>query len=100
MKKCRFLIVSKFILLVTILFFSNALFAQGQTFASKTQSNFWKNVQFGGEIGLGFGSGYTDISISPSTIYNINQTVSVGTALRFGFVSSKKILPQPCMEEV
>jgi hypothetical protein len=26
--------------------------------------NFWQNVQFGGGVGLGFGSNYTDISFA------------------------------------
>jgi hypothetical protein len=41
----------------------------------------WKileNVQFGGGIGLGFGSGFTDISVAPSAIYNFNEYVALG----------------------
>jgi hypothetical protein len=28
-----------------------------------SSGNFWQNVQFGGGVGLGFGSNYTDISL-------------------------------------
>jgi hypothetical protein len=34
--------------------------------------DFWQNVQFGGGVGLGFGSNYTDISFG-SAIYNFNE---------------------------
>lgn len=81
--------VSKSILVVLTLLFSIGLFAQGQTNAPTQQNDFWRKVQFGGGIGMSFGTGYTDITISPSAIYNINSIVAVGTALQFGFVSSK-----------
>jgi hypothetical protein len=35
-------------------------------------------VQFGGGVGLGFGSNYTDISLAPSAIYNFNEYVALG----------------------
>jgi hypothetical protein len=40
-----------------------------------SSGNFWQNVQFGGGVGLGFGSNYTDISFAPSAIYNFNEYV-------------------------
>lgn len=89
MKKSNLKVVIKPILVVITLFFSFGLFAQGPTNAGQPPSNFWRNVQFGGGIGLSIGSGYTDITIAPSAIYNINQIVSVGTALQFGYISAK-----------
>lgn len=88
--------VSNSFLAVMSLFFCSILSAQQQTASanqqavpSTQQNDFWKNVQFGGGIGLSIGSGYTDISISPSAIYNINPIVAVGTSLQFGYVASK-----------
>lgn len=89
MRKSNFKKVSKSILLVLSLFFSCGLLAQGPTDAPTPQNDFWRKVQFGGGIGLSFGSGYTDITISPSAIYNINSIVAVGTGLQFGYVSAK-----------
>ncbi|TDD99414.1 hypothetical protein [Flavobacterium cellulosilyticum] len=89
MKKHNFLIVSKSNLIVIILLFSGTLLAQSQAMTSNQPDNFWRNVQFGGGVGLSIGSGYTDISVSPSAIYNINPIVAVGTAFQFGYVSSK-----------
>ena len=42
---------------------------------TKTKSEFWEHVQLGGGLGLGFGGGYTNISIAPSAIYNFNEKV-------------------------
>lgn len=89
MKKQPFLFVLKSILIVIILLFSGTLFAQRQSTNINTPDDFWKNVQFGGGLGLSFGTGYTDISISPSAIYNFNPTVALGTSLQLGYVSSK-----------
>jgi len=89
LKKNDLIADSKSILVVITLLFSGVLFAQNQPITSYEQNEFWKNVQFGGGIGLNFGSGYTEISVAPSAIYNVNETVAIGTALQFGFISSK-----------
>jgi hypothetical protein len=89
MKKNHHLSIFSPFLIFTLLFSFQHLSAQQQTITSSPQNNFWKNVQFGGGLGLSFGSGYTDITISPSAIYNINSIVAVGTALQFGYVSAK-----------
>ncbi len=56
---------------------------------TKPKSAFWQNVQFGGGIGLGFGSGFTNISISPTAIYNVNKYVSVGTGLQYSYLKQR-----------
>lgn len=89
MRKSNLKEVSKSILVLLTLFFSCGLLAQGPTNASTPQNDFWRKVQFGGGIGLSLGSGYTDIIISPSAIYNINSIVAVGTGLQFGYVSAR-----------
>ena len=55
------------------------------------KSNFWKKVQFGGGLGLGIGSGYTDITVAPSAIYNFNELFSLGTGLQFSYISQKDL---------
>jgi hypothetical protein len=89
MRKNQFKSVSKSILALLISLISNGLLAQQQGFASKSNSDFWKNVQFGGGIGLAFGSGYTDISLSPSAIYNFNEYVALGLGAQYSYVSQK-----------
>ncbi|QBN19095.1 hypothetical protein [Flavobacterium nackdongense] len=66
----------------------NSSVAQGPTNLPSQPSNFWKNVQFGGGLGLNFSSGYTDIFIAPSAIYNFNPTVALGAGLNLNYVAS------------
>lgn len=89
MKKNQHLSILRPILILAVLFSFHHLSAQQQTITSSPQNNFWEKVQFGGGLGLSFASGYTDVSISPSAIYNINSIVAVGTSLQLGYVSVK-----------
>jgi len=73
---------------LTFLFFIALSFTiSAQETPEKTQkSEFWSKVQFGGGLGLGFGSGFTNIAVSPTAIYNINSYVSLGTGLQYSFL--------------
>lgn len=67
---------------VFLLFFNNC-------FSQEQKSDFWKNVRFGGGLGLGFGSGYTDITVAPSAIYNFNEYFALGTGLQYSYFRQK-----------
>lgn len=56
-------------------------FSQTAPGFAPTKSDFWQRVQFGGGIGLGIGSGYTDIMVAPGAIYNFNPYVAGGLGL-------------------
>jgi len=88
MKKNHNLTLFRPLLVLLFLFFLNFISAQGPTNTPKQPSDFWKNVQFGGGIGLSFSSGYTDIFLAPSAIYNFNPTVALGAGLNLNYVSS------------
>ena len=83
-----FNIPESFLVLLTV-FISNCLFAQQNDLEPKMQNQFWKNVQFGGGIGLGFSSGYTDISLAPSAIYNFNEYVALGVGAQYKYLKQK-----------
>jgi hypothetical protein len=89
MKENQHLTLFKPLLILLFLFFFTTTSAQGPPSTTNLPNNFWRNVQFGGGIGLGFSSGYTDVTISPSAIYNVNSLVAVGVSLQFGFISAK-----------
>ncbi|MEO8534696.1 MAG: hypothetical protein ABI441_13145 [Flavobacterium sp.] len=90
MKRNHFSIVFKSNFVILMLLFSNLALSQTQqNYSIDNNTNFWDKVQFGGGLGLGIGSGYTDISVMPSAIYNINEIVAVGVGLQFGYLSSK-----------
>jgi hypothetical protein len=88
MKKYSSQVYLKFVFIVLVLFFYENVIAQYQTIP-QSRSPFWEKVQYGGGIGMSFGSGYTDISIAPSAIYNVNPYLATGLALQFSYVSSK-----------
>lgn len=68
--------------------FNATIFAQN-TSEVNTKSNFWDKVQFGGGLGLGFGNGYTNISVAPSGIYNFNEYVSAGLGVQYSYVKDR-----------
>ena len=89
MKKNAFLRVSKSFSLIILLFVCNILIAQQQSNTSTMKSDFWNHVQFGGGLGLGFGSNYTDISIAPSAIYNFNNQLALGLGTQYTYIKQK-----------
>ncbi|MFB9109208.1 hypothetical protein [Flavobacterium gyeonganense] len=89
MKNIHLSIVFKSFFVILISLFSNLIIAQEENNVIDNNQQFWNKVQFGGGLGIGFGSGYTDISVMPSAIYNINEIVAVGAGLQFGYLSSK-----------
>ncbi|WP_348823775.1 hypothetical protein [Flavobacterium aestuarii] len=88
MKKSTFTSPIKYLFVFfTILFYENVIAQYQQMPAAR--SSFWEKVQFGGGFGLSFGSGYTDISVAPSAIYNVNPYLATGIGLQASYVSSK-----------
>jgi long-subunit fatty acid transport protein len=76
---------------VAFLFFmglSSLALAQ-QNPIDEPKSTFWQDVQFGGGLGLGIGSGFTNISIAPSAIYNFNQYVSAGVGVQYSYLKQR-----------
>jgi len=89
MKKDSFNQILKSVLIIITLVLTNSIFGQQQISTSNSNVNFWDDVQFGGGLGFSAGSGYTDITIAPSAIYNFNQYFSTGVSLLGTYVSSK-----------
>ncbi len=53
------------------------------------ENRFWKRVQFGGGLGLGFGNGFTNIAVAPSAIYNINKYFSAGLGVQYSYLKQR-----------
>lgn len=79
-------VVTKSILTALFVFFSVHLSAQYQNSDFKSNNDFWQKVQFGGGLGLSLGNRYTDISVSPSAIYNVNEYFAVGLGAQYTYV--------------
>jgi hypothetical protein len=86
-KKHRLLLFNPLFTFIFLIVFTS-ISAQDAIHSPVQKSNFWKNVQFGGGIGLNFSSGYTDVFVAPSAIYNFNPIVSLGAGLNFNYVAS------------
>lgn len=89
MIKNSFLDDFKSLLALVTLLFTSALFAQQNSPPLKSQNHFWRNVHYGGGLGLGFGSGYTDITLAPSAIYNFNEYVAFGLGVQYKYLKQK-----------
>jgi hypothetical protein len=49
------------------------------------KSDFWKDVRFGGGIGLGFGNNTFNLAVSPSAIYQVNSNFATGAGLNLNY---------------
>jgi hypothetical protein len=78
----------KVLSIIALLLFFNIGFSQ-ETTPQNPENSFWKNVQFGGGLGLGFGSGYTDITIAPTAIYNFNDYFALGAGVQYSYLRQK-----------
>jgi len=79
--------IIKSVIFLSLIFNSSFLKAQNDTIA-KSKNIFWQKVKFGGGIGLGFGSGFTNIALSPTMYYNVNEKVSIGLGLNGSYIKS------------
>lgn len=79
------------VLILVFLFNSRTMRAQTTPDAKEQPRNFWNNVQYGGGVGLNFSSGFTDVFISPSAIYNLNSVVALGGGINLNYVATKNI---------
>lgn len=76
---------------LTFLFFIGLSFtisAQQQP-ENNVKGDFWSHLQYGGGLRLAFGSGFTNISIAPSAIYNFNDYFSAGLGLQYNYLKQK-----------
>ncbi len=73
---------SKFTIL--LFFLCATAFSQNMN-QNSTQSDFWKNIRFGGGLGLSFGNGIFSATVAPSAIYDFNSRFSAGIALNYTY---------------
>ena len=59
--------ITKIVFVMSLFVFSENAKAQEMEY-----TDFWSRVHFGGGLGVGFGSNYTNIALAPSAIYDFN----------------------------
>ena len=57
--------------------------------AQANKSDFWNQVRFGGGLGLNIGNGFFSATITPSGLYEFDNTFSLGLGLNATFNSQK-----------
>lgn len=72
-------------LAIIFLISTTSFSAQAQSTQPKPQSDFWSKVRFGGGLGLNFGTGFTNITVAPSALYQPNQYVAFGPGLQYTY---------------
>lgn len=72
--------------IVIFTLFSSFAYAQNNPL---DQGDFWSRVRYGGGLGLSIGSGYTDVMVAPSAVYDFNQYFSAGLGLQGSYVKVK-----------
>lgn len=76
-------------IIFTLVFYLFFNYSFSQEYTVEEQSNFWRNVQFGGGVGLNFANNFFSASIAPQAIYNFNQKVGLGLGLNAAYSSQK-----------
>ncbi|TGD57631.1 hypothetical protein E4635_10610 [Flavobacterium humi] len=90
-QKFRFLsFLTRIAICVCFFLFLSQSHAQ-DSLMTRQKSEFWKKVRFGAGLGLGFGSEFTNISVAPSAIYDVNDYFSVGLGVQYGYVKQKNV---------
>ncbi|MHC5200762.1 hypothetical protein [Myroides sp. LJL119] len=78
-----------FFLILSFFFSSTFLINAQQAFNHPENYEYNKKWKFGGGLGLGFGSGYTDIMVAPSALYEFSPYFSLGFSLQGNYIQSK-----------
>jgi len=75
----------KTLFIACILIVSGIASAQDSTLA-KPKNAFWERVRFGGGFGAAFGNDYSNFSLSPGAVYEVNKYVGIGVGLQASYV--------------
>ena len=70
---------------IVLFVFFTALWGFGYSQLTQRNSDFWNQVYFGGNLGLGFGNNSFNASISPSAIYQATDQFGVGLGINFNY---------------
>jgi len=80
---------NKTILILFFWVFPVSFYAQQTPMPKAKTGEFWEHVDFGGGFGVSVGNGFTNITVAPSAIYNLNDYVSLGTGLQYSYLKEK-----------
>lgn len=67
-----------------MLFFTHSVETEAQD-----NRNFWERTRFGGSLAVAFGSGYTDVTVAPGFLYEVNEFVGFGAGVQGTYVQQR-----------
>jgi hypothetical protein len=79
------------IIILSILSCFFMTFANAQDNLPQEKSDFWKNVRFGGGLGLSTGSNFFSATLAPTAIYQFDNAFALGVGLNGTYNSSKNV---------
>jgi hypothetical protein len=74
---------------INIIFIVSLLFMACVHAQEKQTDSFWKDVHYGGGIGLSFGNGFFSATLAPTAIYEFNDQFGLGLGLN-GTINNQK----------
>ncbi|MEL0643777.1 alpha-ketoglutarate decarboxylase [Olleya sp. Ti.3.14] len=66
-------------------------FSNAQDNLPQQKSEFWKNVRFGGGLGLSTGNNFFSATLAPSAIYQFDNTFALGVGLNGTYNRNKNV---------
>jgi long-subunit fatty acid transport protein len=81
--KCNLIAFFRTHFLVAIIICLSSLSALAQ---DNAKENKWR---FGGSLGIGFGTGYTDVTLAPGVLYQFNDYVALGAGLQGSYIKQR-----------
>lgn len=62
------------------------------SFAQQTidDDTFWKKVRFGGGFAANLGNNFTNLGVSPTAIYPVNEKFALGTSAQFSYMKQRQ----------
>ncbi|WP_198551081.1 alpha-ketoglutarate decarboxylase [Olleya sp. 1-3] len=79
------------IIILSILSCFFMTFANAQDNLPQEKSEFWKNVRFGGGLGLSTGSNFFSATLAPTAIYQFDNAFALGVGLNGTYNKSKNV---------
>lgn len=58
--------------------------------AAQENYDFWERTRFGGSLAVGFGNGYTDVTLAPGFLHEINPFVGIGAGVQGTYVQQRR----------
>ena len=74
---------------LTKILFGMLFFTHSVEMEAQDNRDFWERTRFGGSLAVAFGSGYTDVTVAPGFLYEVNEFVGLGAGVQGTYVQQR-----------